>query len=353
VEPKKLRILVTGVDGDSGQGLVKALRMSRLPLEIHGCDSSARGVGATFVGSLYVVPPASDGPIYVEQLDRICRLHHLHAVIPSTPSEIDALCGLALPPVLPSGVPVICLPACYRNTYDDKLLCYRALEGAVPLAAYADGSDAAAVNELIDCRGFPLVVKRRRGRGGESFHVVRQKDELARAIEKTPDPVVQQFLDDRDGEFTAGVFSADGIVTAISFRRRLGRTGSSWYAETADDAEVRAYAEAIARTSGLRGSANVQVRKTEEGVRLLEINARFSSLSLARAYAGFRDVEWSLALALGLRPDVPRHGYRSIRFQRFVHEMIDDGGGYAPVPQWSRWGRPRIVREPSDGWAAA
>jgi carbamoyl-phosphate synthase large subunit len=344
---------VTGVDGDSGQGLVKALRMSRMPMEIHGCDASARGVGATFVSSLYVVPPASEGAVYVDQLDRICRRHHIHALIPSTPSEIDALCGLGLPPVLPSGVPVICLPALYRNIYDDKLLCYRALEGAVPLAPYADGSDSEAVRSLVDRFGFPLVVKRRRGRGGDSFHLVRQMDELAPALQKTQDPVVQKFLDDAGGEFTAGVFSADETVTAIAFRRRLGRTGSSWYAETADDAEVRAYAEAIARASGLRGSANIQVRRTAEGVRLLEVNARFSSLSLARAYAGFRDVEWSVSLGLGGKPDVPRNGYRSIRFQRFVHEMVDDGGGYAPVPQWSRWGRPRIVREPTDGWAAA
>ena len=181
---------------------------------------------------------------------------------------------------------------------------------------------------------------------------MRYKEELESALEKTQDPVVQKFIDEEGGEFTAGVFSTDEVVTAIAFRRRLGRTGSSWYAETADDAEVRSYAEAIARASGLRGSANVQVRRTGEGIRLLEVNARFSSLSLARAYAGFRDVEWGVALALGETPDVPKNGYRSIRFQRFVHEMVDDGGGYGPVPQWSRWGRPRIVREPSDGWAA-
>ena len=34
MDAKKLRILVTGVDGDSGQGLVKALRMSRLPATV-------------------------------------------------------------------------------------------------------------------------------------------------------------------------------------------------------------------------------------------------------------------------------------------------------------------------------
>ena len=348
-EFSRLRILVTGVDGDSGQGLVKALRMSRSPMEIHGCDVSGRGVGGTFVKSLHVVPPASAEAAYVERLDRICRKHRFDAVVPSTPVEIDALRGEPLP----SGVPVISLSPSYRETYDDKLWCYRALEGAVPLAAYADGADREAVRRLIQHAGYPVIVKRRRGRGGESFHIVSREEELEPALDKTMDPVVQAFLDDDGGEYTVGVFAADGHVTSIAFRRRLGRTGSSWFAETVHDPEVDAYAEEIARASSLRGSANVQVRKSTDGVRLLEVNARFSSLSPARAYAGFRDVEWSIELALGRVPSFPREGYRSIKFQRFVHEMIDEGAGYAPVPQWSRWSRPRILREPPEGWSAA
>lgn len=346
----RLRVLVTGVDGDSGQGLVKALRVSRTPMEIHGCDVGARGVGATFVAGFHLVPPASAGETYVDRLDRICDRHKVDAVVPSTPAEIDVLCGQER---LPCGTPLICLPASYREAYDDKLRCYRSLEGALPLAAFADGSDPAAVRRIADQHGFPLIVKRRRGRGGDSFHVVKSEEELEPALLKTAEPVVQAFIDDSGGEYTTGVFAADGRVTAICFRRKLGRTGSSWYAETVDDPEVIAYAESVARASALRGSANVQVRKSAEGVRLLEINARFSSLSLARAFAGFRDVEWSIALALGRTPEIPREGYRSIRFQRFVHEMVDEGRGYAPVPQWSRWSRAKLLREPPEGWSAA
>jgi carbamoyl-phosphate synthase large subunit len=343
-------VLVTGVEGDAGQGLVKALRMSRCPMEIHGCDISSRGVGGTFVRSLHLVPPAAEGPSYVERLDRICRKYRFDAIVPATPEEIDALRGEPLP----SGVPVISLSPSYRETYDDKLRCYRALEGAVPLAPYADGADRGAVLRLIGRYGYPVIVKRRRGRGGESFHVVSREEELEPALRKATDPVVQIFLDDAGGgEYTVGVFAADGRVTALAFRRRLGRTGSSWFAETVDDPEVEAYAEEIARASGLRGSANVQVRKSADGVRLLEVNARFSSLSLARAYAGFRDVEWSIDLALGRAPQIPRDGYRSIKFHRFVHEMVDEGAGYAPVPQWSRWSRSRILSEPPEGWSAA
>src|SRR5262245_37775310 len=137
----RLRVLVTGVDGDSGQGIVKALRLSRSPMEIHGCDVSGRGLGGTFVRSLHVVPPAS-GSAYLERLDRICRKYGFDAVVPSTPAEIDALRGEPLP----SGVPVVSLGPSYRETYDDKLLCYRALEGAVPLAPFADGADLEAVS---------------------------------------------------------------------------------------------------------------------------------------------------------------------------------------------------------------
>jgi carbamoyl-phosphate synthase large subunit len=317
--------------------------MSPAPMEIHGCDVSGGGVGGTFVEALHRVPPASAGEPYVERLDRIATRFGLDAVVPSTPVEIDALSGLGSPPALPSGVPIVCLPDHYRRVFDDKLRCYRYLEGSVPLAPYADGSDSAAVKSLVEGHGFPLIVKRRRGRGGDSFHIVRKDAELAAALEQTPDPVVQGFIDDSGGEYTVGVFATKRHVTALAFRRRLGRTGSSWFAQTADDREVQAYAAAIAEASGLRGSANVQVRKSGEGVRLLEVNARFSSLAPARAYAGFRDVEWSIVLALGGEPEIPAGGYRPIKFHRFVHEMVDEGAGYAPVPEWTRWARARFL----------
>ena len=339
MKTNRVRVLVTGVDGDSGQGLVKALRLSRSPMEVHGCDASGAGLGAAFVRAVHVVPPASRGAEYVDALDQLCRTLRLDAVVPSLPGEIDVLCKMESG-ALPCGVPVVCLSAAYRDVFDDKLRAYRVLDGFVPLAPYADGLDATSLRGLVEHAGYPLIVKRRRGRGGDSFHTANGDDELAAALRKIPDPVVQAYIDEDLGEYTVGVFATPERVTSISFRRRLGKTGSSWFAQTVEDPAVRDYAEAIARASGLRGSANVQVRKSSAGVRLLEINARFSSLAPARAFAGFRDVEWSLAMALGRSPEIPSR-YRNIRFQRFVHEMVDEGQGYRTVPQWSRWRRPR------------
>jgi carbamoyl-phosphate synthase large subunit len=344
----RLRVLVTGAHGDSGQGLLKALRLSRMPLELHGCDTSERGLGTAFVRWLHLVPPATARAEYIACLDQICRNHRIDAVVPSVPAEIDALSGLSDPVALPSGIPVVCLPRAYRDAFDDKLSCYRALDGYVPLAPYADGASPSEVQEFVARRGFPVVVKRRNGRGGEAFQVVECAGDLGAAIAKTPDPVLQSWIDDSGGEYTVGLFATPDRVVSICFRRRLGRTGSSWFAETVRDPEVRKYAETIARVSGLRGSANVQLRKSSEGMRLLEVNARFSSLAPARAVAGFRDVEWSLRLALGREPYIPTGGFRQLRFHRFVHEMVDLGDGYVTVPEWSRWSRGRVMKEPPE-----
>jgi carbamoyl-phosphate synthase large subunit len=349
----RLRILVTGVQGDSGQGLVKALRLSRTPMDLHGCDTADVGLGTTFVRSLHLVPPALAREDYIGRLDRICRRYRIDAVVPSNPAEIDALSNLSDPPALPCGVPVVCLTRSYRDVFDDKLAAYRFLGRHVALADYADGSEEEEVRDLVARQGFPVVVKRRRGRGGDAFHVAHQQEDLARALKKLPDPVAQAFIDDASGEFTVGVFATNDRITSICFRRRLGRTGSSWFAQTAEDPEVLQYAETIARASGLRGSANVQVRKSSAGVRLLELNARFSSLAPARAYAGFRDVEWSIVQALGGTPQIPDSGYLRIKFHRFVHEMVDQGEGYLPVPEWSHWSQGRILREPPGGMSTS
>src|SRR4029079_18568872 len=123
--------------------------VSRL-MKAQGWYLRGGATGGTFVDTLHLVPPASAGEPYVAGLDRICSHYGIDAVLPSTPAEIDALCGRSSPPALPSGVPIVCLPEHYRNVYDDKLFCYQSLEGFVSLAPYADGTDAGAVKRLID-----------------------------------------------------------------------------------------------------------------------------------------------------------------------------------------------------------
>lgn len=328
-----IRVLITGVGGDLGQALVKALKISKKSISCYGCDSNPNGTGSAFCKSFHIVPTASD-PNYRNDLSELCNRLAIDAVIPSTEQEIQILCRTGNPPKLPSGTPVVCLDADFIETYGDKLKCMQALQDEIDLAPFADGEDPAAVSGLVQKSGFPLVIKGRNSWGSNQRRIANNNTELRASLSTTPRPMVQAFIDETGGEYSAGVYSHQGFTSALVFRREIGPVGNSWFAETSDDKSVIEYVTKIARATALKGSANIQVRKTTRGVRLLEINTRFSSLVAARAACGFRDAEWSLEIALGLKLSVPQHDYKSIRFQRYFHELIDFGDGYRALQDW-------------------
>jgi carbamoyl-phosphate synthase large subunit len=327
-----LRILVTAVGGDFGQALVKALRLGRPAIACHGCDMDGRGIGAAFVDSFQEVP-RSDDPRYADELARLASSLGVDAVVPGSEPEIATLSRLGEPPRV-AGIPVVCQPARWLDTYGDKLVCMQALSGRVPLAAFADGSNADAVARLAAEAGFPLIVKPRRSSGSRHVRMAHDRSELDRALRSMPRPFVQAAIDESGGEFSIGVFQGGGFFSAIAFRRELGPVGCSWYAETSTDPAVLEYGAAVAQAAGVRGSANIQVRKSAQGVRLLEINPRFSSLVAARALCGFRDLEWSIDAALGRRTIPPGEPFKQIRFRRFFHELIDVGEGFGRMGEW-------------------
>ena len=323
---RPMPVLVTAVGGDLGQAVIKALRLGRLPWALHGCDLAADGYGAAFAAS-YEAVPAANAPDYAERLLAICRRKGIEAVVPASEEEIAAL-GPRV-----GGIPVISQPAAWRSVFGDKLLSMQALQGYVPLAPFADGADANAVEALIREAGFPLVVKARRSSGSRAVHIAADAAALQAALAQVEAPIVQAHLEEGDGEFSVGVFRTRTFETAIVFRRQL-RHGVSWEAACVEAPEVRAYALAIARAAAAHGSLNVQLRLTADGPRLIEINPRFSSLVAARAACGFHDAEWALTDALGRETALPQEPYRPLRFRRFFHEVIDQGEGYGMIPAW-------------------
>lgn len=326
------RLLVTAVGGDLGQALVKAARLAEPRWACVGADLDPEAPGAAFTDGFAVLPPASAGADYLAALDRACRAHRIDALVPASEPELRAL---AAHPVLPCGTKVVAQPADWAATFGDKLACMRALRGKVPLAPFADGADPDEVKALVGEAGFPLVVKPRRGSGSRALRIARDARELHAALEAVPDALVQQHLSGDGGEFSIGAWAGEAGSVLIAFRRELGPGGASWSAETVDDPDVLAYAAAIVRASGARGSVNIQVRRSAGQVRLLEVNARFSSLVAARALCGFRDLEWSVAEALGRPVALPRGPFRPLRFRRFLHEVVDLGQGWGAVPAWA------------------
>lgn len=324
-----IRVLVTATNGTLGQAIVKALRLRSGEYFLAGCDA-VEGIGRNFVDRFFTVPLATDDG-YQAAIEEICREHSIAAVIPASEAEINALSCLR---TIAAAIPVVCQPAGWIETYGDKLNCMAALSGKLPVPRFADAQDESAVTELAERCGFPLVIKPQRGSGSRDLHYIQNYDELIARVKQSPDALVEEYVCDRGGEFSAGVFACDSFTSVTIFRRRLEGIGCSWFAETCADEEIQQHCLRFAEVSKLRGAANLQFRRNERGVFLLEVNARFSSLAAARALAGFNDVDWSVRQALNMGLPDPPASFRHVRFQRFFSEVADTGNGYLPVPEW-------------------
>jgi len=329
----ELQVLVSAIGGDVGQAIVKSLRLSKRKIVCHGCDIEDNGIGKLYVDSFQVVPSAIDKS-YINEIDGLCSDFCIDAFIPASEQEISFLSEYGNIQQLPGGIPIICQNASIIRTYGDKLHSMQALDEKINVALYADGKDVKAVSNLIQKTGYPVVVKERISRGSKSVHIVYNPEELKTTLIQSDLPLVQEYIDDDFGEYSIGIFSDDKQIHAIAFRRSLGLTGASWYAESCDDPDVLEYGKNIARIVSPHGSINIQVRKSSKGVKLLEVNPRFSSLTAARAICGFNDVEWSLDLVLKGSVDIGRPAIRNVRFKRYISELIDFGNGFETIPEW-------------------
>jgi carbamoyl-phosphate synthase large subunit len=329
-----LKILVTGVGGDLGQAIIKSVCLMDMPVEIFGCDMDSESIGRAFVDDFFVISSPYDRE-YLNLLNDYCEKKGIHTVVPGSEAEIYVLSRLGTPLRLPCGTVAVCQEFAWLETFGNKLECFRALDKKVELAPYADGTNDEQVEEFISKEIFPCVVKPRVSSGSKDLKIAQNENQLLAFIREVSNPVVQEYIDDTYGEFSIGVFSTDNFSTAIAFKRKLGPFGATWYAENYDqDQEVLDYAYKIAEVSRLRGSCNIQVRKSNKGVRLLEINPRFSSLVAARAACGFKDLEWSICKALKIRVSKPDFPFRRLTFRRYLHELIDFGEGYIALGEW-------------------
>ncbi|MEQ9581048.1 MAG: ATP-grasp domain-containing protein, partial [Arenibacter sp.] len=83
---------------------------------------------------------------------------------------------------------------------------------------------------------FPVILKSKTGSGSRDIHKINKMDEfLFYARNNVEDYVVQEFITDKDGEYTCGLFrSNQGEIRSLIFKRELEK-GYSGYGEVVEN----------------------------------------------------------------------------------------------------------------------
>ena len=283
------RILITGIGGDIGQGVATILRETRPEIELLGVDVHDQHGGHLFVDHFLLIPNASSSN-YLSSLKKIVKEHKIDVVIPMSEPELDA----ALPILgLESDVKWITSGSSVVKAGLDKFKTMQALiEIGIPIPW-----------TILVCDGYPIsypcILKNRFGSGSRAVFIVKNDEDADYLAKQYPDAIFQELLEPNDREVTCAVYRRkDGKVSTLLMLRRLSGGFTGWAKVIKDDA-ANEMCETIASGLNLQGSMNIQMRLTDKGPRVFEINPRFSSTVLMRHRLGFSDVLWAIDEAEG------------------------------------------------------
>ncbi|AUX80291.1 ATP-grasp domain-containing protein [Sinorhizobium fredii] len=283
-----MKVFITGAGALLGQGIIRALRRSTLRATVIVGDPSPLSAGLYWGDAAYLVPMAKD-PEYLDKLGDLLRAERPDILIPGTDVELPILAANREAIASTYATQVIISSPNVVSIANDKWLTSEFLRqrglGFVPSCLPGDEET------LIEECGFPLVVKPRIGARSIGFGIVRDRDQLTRAIAEQPDIVIQKYVGSDATEYTSGTLTFDGKCRATIVMRRDLRDGNTYRAFAEPFPALNAAMAQAADALGADGPANFQFRLDDGVPRIFEINARFSGTTAVRIHAGFNEVE--------------------------------------------------------------
>jgi carbamoyl-phosphate synthase large subunit len=285
-------ILVTGAGGDIGQSICKILKQWDQTRRLTGCDIHHDHPAKFLCDQFYLVPRCT-AATYDSEIEGIVRRESIDLIISASEPELRSFLARGISKVF-HNVPLIMANPLSLEVGFDKFLTADFLRQHSLI--YPETCEVKNVSKPT----FPSIMKSRTGSGSKQIIKLVDQAEFDFFSRKYPDFIIQEYLDDAKGEFTCGLFrSKDGIIRSIIFKRTLSG-GFSNYGEVTGDSVTSQLLERLAIALQLEGSINVQLRLTNRGPVIFEINPRFSSTVYFRHLFGFKDLVWAIEDQLGL-----------------------------------------------------
>ncbi len=349
-EPR-LTVLITGVGAPVGVSIFKALRQSQLKPRIVATDTAVMSVGLFRADAAYLLPHVTaDEPGYLRRLQEICLRERVAMVCFGSEIEMRRVAPHRAEIERATGSRLVLNEPDHLEAFMDKWTTVRTLrDRGFPVPDSVLATDPGAVAAFLTRHDLPVVLKPRHGSGSTNVYVVRSLRELEVLTEYVVEPLLQELLLPDVEEYTVGVYKSprSGYLGQIVFRRELG-AGLTYKAEVVRDPEIEATCRNVVESFDVWGPINLQLRKTAAGVRIFEINLRFSSSVVMRSCFGFNEPELALRDLVLEEPLTPRPSARDMRSGTGTRSTSSRASTRAGRQPSTRGGRRARARTTSD-----
>tara|TARA_Y100001933_G_scaffold241878_1_gene269003 strand:+ start:281 stop:1261 length:981 start_codon:yes stop_codon:yes gene_type:complete len=312
-----MNILITGAGALLGQGILKSMQYTGSDKQnfIGMADPSPTSAGLYWGNASHIIPLAND-PNYISELIAVIIKNNYEILIPGTDIELPILSKYKKLIEAETNCKLVISDKNVIEIANDKYLTFQFLERELlnPPKSCLPGDFI----EFSQITNFPYIVKPRDGARSVGIYIVKNVLELKKVLNKSKNPLIQEYISDENGEYTAGSFTLENkCISNIIMRREL-RDGNTYKAKIYNDKNISQHIEKITNKLKPFGPCNFQFRIDNNGLpRIFEINARFSGTTIMRVHADFNEVDWIVQYFSNKQiPTIPDE-FKELTFMRY------------------------------------
>ncbi len=285
-------ILVTGAGALLGQGILRMLQLSNFEKKIFTADPDPRSTGH-WLGDYAITIPKAIDENYIEKILEIVLEHKIDAILVGTDVELPIFSKHKINFLKNYNCRIIISSEEVIEIANDKLLTAAFLEkNNFPYPFSVMANDKSSLLEIEKRLGFPLFAKPFDGARSLGIKKIENHEELMEIYDPGSNMVVQQYLSETEGEYTAGCTVVEGKCKAIVTLKRDLRDGNTYRAYIDEyTAKYDEFIIPIAEKLNPDGPVNFQFRIFNGKPIIFEINGRFSGTTPLRHFFGFNEVE--------------------------------------------------------------
>lgn len=337
---KTYRIGISCIGSGVGQSVINSLKMSRLPIRTIGLGTNPFAYGAYDCDEYYYTQTiyASN---YIDQLIEICVKHQIDLLIPGLDDEA-LIYAQNEDKLKKAGIKAIFAKEAMISICRDKERMSLELNQIVDVFVKSFNKDTLSKDIENGKVKFPFIAKPRGGYASRGVEIIRNKEDISKikdnhivqelAVPSEDDPNYEFYMKQISKNINSQV-SEISIQIVFDMRGNLmGRMFSYNKLNNGVPIEILPYEDDYIwqiidnlvptfLKLGLRGPLNIQGRLTKNGLKLFEMNPRFTGITGLRALMGFNEVEACVKEWLGLDKG---NNQLMINYNRFGTRQTED-----------------------------
>ena len=293
---KKINVMVTGAGSGVGQSIIKALKISKLNLNIISADINELNA-ALYRTKKSLIIPKIEKKNSLKEIINILKKNRINILFIGSEIEIDFFSTHKDFIYDQTGTNISVTNSNVVKIANDKFQTIEFFKkNKIKFPKSFIINSKKDLNSLYLKMKKPFILKSRFGTSARSVHLIKDKQDFGNKVALVEKPMIQEFLGKKnaffDEEFTCSVFTGKNKNLIGPFTsQRILKHGTSWILRTYKNNVLKNLVIKISRKINNEGTINIQFKKHKGNFIPFEINSRFSGTTCIRAAMGFNEPE--------------------------------------------------------------